>query len=64
MEFVRFLKMKENKYVCVINKITYHISYYGINPDDATEKEHFVCVLLFVFLWPSQALDGIMYHKI
>lgn len=46
MEFVRFLKMKENKYVCVINKITYHISYYGINPDDATEKEHFVCVFI------------------
>lgn len=46
MEFVRFLKMKENKYVCVINKITYHISYYGINPDDATEKDHFVCVFI------------------
>lgn len=46
MEFVRFLKMKENKYVCVINKIIYYISYYGINFDDVMEKEYFVCVFI------------------
>lgn len=55
MEFVRFLKMKENKYVCVINKITYHISW---------RRNTLFVFLLLVFLWPSQALDEIMYHKI
>lgn len=31
---------------CLFNKIENHVSYQGVNPDDAIKSERFVCVFI------------------